>query len=245
MDSINPYESPAVPAQVEQPGAKYLVDQRRLTWREQMRMSQYPITGLWRWISLQLGLARNPTYIHAVPPVREMSADFADMPPGVGEYLLRFKSEAEAMGFRGHWTTITRDEAGHATSSILRMLAADPRLYLEVAFVAIDGSMISRHNLVSATVDGQYIATSNGWPRESRPPVMKPQYLKGMPLEQMLPRHQERLHSFGGEFRPIYHFEDVLAIVEGLIRAYIEFQVARGFYTPLDENAAAPLSNDF
>jgi len=236
MDSINPYESPAVPAQVEQPGAKYLVDQRRLSLREQMRITQYPLNGLWRWISLQLGLARNPTYIQAIPPVREMSADFADMPPGVGEYLLRFKSEAEEIGFRGHWTTMSHDDAGTPTSSILRMLAHDPRFYLEVAFIAVDRSMISRHNLVSSTTDGQYVVTSNGWPGMNRPAVMKPQYFKGMPLEQMLPLHQERLDSFGGEFQPIHNFEDVLAIVEGLVRAYIEFQVARGFYTPLDEN---------
>lgn len=232
--SINPYESPVEPLPPELPGVKYLVDNRKLTLDEWCRMNKSPLKGFWNWLSLRLGIDRNPTYIHTVPRVAEMVTELADMPAGISEHLLNFQAAAEAQGFFGRWTSTQVDRLGNPLACILRMLSRDPRLYLEVAFVYIDPLYISRHNYVSATTGGEYVVTSSGFPVTKRAPEVKIQYFKDQPAEQVLAIHQQRMSSWPGSFREVRTFEEMTTIVQELVDSFTNFQIARGFYTPLD-----------
>jgi hypothetical protein len=233
--TINPYESPAQPPKPDLPGVKYLVDRRRLTLVEQCQFSSNALKGCWRWLTLQLGLAGSSTFVLTVPRVPEMVTELADLPPEVAEHFLIYQQYAETCGFYGRWTSTTVDEYGNAATCILRMLSHDPRMYLEVAFVGIDHQYISRHNLISATVAGEYLATSNGFPAGKRPPMVKPQYHQGLPFNYLLPLHQARMASYPQPFREVRTWDDMMTIVQELVDGYIEFQIARGFYTLLEQ----------
>jgi hypothetical protein len=233
--SINPYESPAQP-KPDLPGVKYLVDMRKLTLGEWCQLTKYPLMGLWRWLSLRIGINRNPTYVHTVPRVAEMVTELADMPAGISEFFLQMQIFAETCGFFGRWTSTTVDCDGNTMNCILRMLSHDPRTYLEIAFIAIDQMFISRHNLVSATTSGEYLVTSNGFPAGKRPPVVKPQYFKDLPFDQLLAIHQQRINAWPEAFREVRSFEEMTAIVQELVNAFVSFQIARGYYTPLEKD---------
>jgi hypothetical protein len=234
MSTINPYEVPAEPPPPQLPGKKYRVDPRRLALTEAIQIRQSVWRGAWDWLCWQLGLRGDPTYIQSVPSAPEMTAELADMPAGVGEYLLQFHSDALKLGFSGRWTSMTVDEMANPTCCLLRMLGSDPRLYLEVAFVIVGTRYISRHNLVSATIDGEYWVTSNGFPMGRRAPVVKPVYWKDVPLDQLLPRHLAWLNSQPNRFREIRSIEHVNVIVQELMDSYARFQITRGYFTPLD-----------
>jgi hypothetical protein len=233
--SINPYESPAQP-KPDLPGVKYLVDTRKLTLGEWCQLTKYPLKGFWRWLSLRLGIDRNPTYIHTVPRVAEMVTELADMPAGVSEHLLQMQAFAETCGFFGRWTSTTVDSDGNTLNCILRMLSHDPRTYLEIAFIAIDHLFVSRHNLVSATAAGEFHVTSNGFPAGKRAPVVKPQYFKDLTFDRLLVLHQQRIDAWPGPFREVRTFEEMTTIVQELVDSFVKFQIARGYYTPLDDD---------
>jgi hypothetical protein len=234
--SINPYESPAEP-KLDLPGVRYRVDQRKLSLSEHCQLTQYPLKGLWRWLSLRLGLVRDPTHILIVPRVAEMATALADMPPQVAERLLSFHHQAAEFEFFGQWTSTIMDQHGHALCCILRMLSHDPRVYLEIAYLAVDRVYISRHNLVSATTGGEFLVTSNGTPSGRRAPVVKAQYARSLPFDQLLSLHRQRIDAWPHPFREMRSCDDMNGVVQDLVNSFVDFQIARGYYTPLEKTS--------
>jgi hypothetical protein len=213
-------------------GQRFRVDPRKLWLSEVIRLKRSYLWGIRQWLVWKLGLKGDASYEMNLPTMRDTNVEWSLIPNNLADPLLQLQREAEATGFTGSWPAMVTDDDGFPTMCIVRMLSPDPRVYLEIAFVLDDTRYESRHNLVTANLDGEYWATSNGYPLTMQLPAIKRRYAH-LDLRDLLQLHWQRINSQPMRFREVRTGEDLLAVAEEIGESAKAYQISRGYYTPV------------
>ena len=233
MASPNPYQSPAIPSESDRPGKKYQVNFAALSLFEYQRLAGDVFRGTFDWSLWKLKLNWSAPPVVSVQPPSESRCEASDVPAELRQWLFEWRDDAIALGFHSERYSLATTLEEVAVATELRMVHRSGHCYLEICLFLSGKAYTSKLNVVSATVAGQILASSNGKLDVKRPPTTTCRYFSGLPLAALHERHEARLATLSEPLQAFATLADVEATMDQMAARFIDFQVARGYWIPL------------
>jgi hypothetical protein len=191
------------------------------------------IRGTFEWTLWKLKLNWSAPPVVSVQPPSESRCEASDVPAELRQWLFEWRDEAVALGFHGERYSLATTLEGVAVTTELRMVHRSGHCYLEICLFLSGKFYTSKLNLVSATMAGQILASSNGKLDVKRPPTTTCRYFSGAPLAGLYEHHEAWLAKLSEPLQAFSSLADVEATMDHMAARFIDFQVARGYWIPL------------